>query len=227
MGKNTNSICTWDEQADCSRCKIKGKLACKWDKKILLGFHGIAWPSIITSVFGMVAIGLMTGVWWPLITFGVYYFLMFVIFEIRFLCSHCPYYAEEGKILHCHANHGSFKFWRYHPEPLNRFEKFLMYFLVSTMFFIFPLSVLGYGIWFISVNYEAYGLIALMGIIGITIGNLVSSSSFIIMLKLFFCPKCVNFSCPLNEAPKPVIDEYLRKNEVMQKAWEESGWQLD
>lgn len=227
MGNNSNTICTWDENADCPNCKINGKLACKWDKKILSGFHGIAWPSLIMSVFGMVVVGFLTGAWWPLITFGVYFLLMFGFFEIRFLCSHCPYYAEDGKVLHCLANHGSFKIWRYHPEPLNRFEKFLMYFLISTMFFLFPLSVSGYGIWFISVNYDAYGLITLLGMVGITIGNLVSSCSFVITLKLFFCTSCVNFSCPLNEVQKPVIDEYLRKNDVMRKAWEKSGWQLD
>ena len=152
---------------------------------------------------------------------------MFGFFEIRFLCSHCPYYAEDGKILHCLANHGSFKFWRYHPEPMNGFEKFMMYFLISTMFFLFPLSVLGYGIWFISVNFYVYGLIALLGVIGITIANIASSFSFVTTLKLFFCTSCVNFSCPLNTVPKPVIDEYLRKNDVMRKAWEKSGWQLD
>ena len=51
---NPNNICTWDEQADCPSCKLNDKLACKWDKKILCGFHGIVWPSIIMSVFGMV-----------------------------------------------------------------------------------------------------------------------------------------------------------------------------
>jgi hypothetical protein len=31
----------------------------------------------------------------------------------------------------------------------------------------------------------------------------------------------------LNRVSKPVINEYLRKNHVMRKAWEDSGWQLD
>jgi hypothetical protein len=224
---DTTINCTWDEKADCASCKINGKLACKWDKKILGCFHGIAWPPLITSVFGMVVVGFLTGAWWPLIAFGVYFFLMFAILEIRFLCSHCPYYAEDSKVLHCLANHGSLKIWRYHPEPLNGFEKFIMRFLIATIFFVFPLSVLGYGIWFLSVNYAAYGLIALLGMIGITIANLASSGSFMSTLKMFFCSGCVNFSCPLNTVPKPVVDEYLKKNEVMRKAWEESGWQIE
>ena len=36
--------------------------------------------------------------------------------------------------------------------------------------------------------------------------------------------KCVNFSCLFNRVPKEVVDEYLKKNEVMRKAWEEAGY---
>jgi hypothetical protein len=102
-----------------------------------------------------------------------------------------------------------------------------MYFLIATIFFVFPLSILGYGITYLSINYAEYGLISLLGLIGITAVGLVSSISFMNNLKIFFCRNCVNFSCPLNTVAKPVIDEYLKKNDVMRKAWEESGWPLD
>ena len=227
--ENTNSlnICTWDEHADCQNCTIHGKLACKWDRKILLGFHGISWPSVLTALIGIVLVGILTQVWWPLYSFIIYFFLMFGLFEIRFLCSHCPYYAEEGKILHCLANHGSYKFWSYHPEPMNKFEKFMMIFLIVTIFFVFPLSIMGYGIAYLSLNYATYGLIALLGFIGITLANLISSISFVTTLKIFYCANCVNFSCSLNTVPKPVIDAYLRMNDVMREAWIKSGWQID
>jgi len=225
--KNPNNICTWNEQSDCTNCGIRGELSCKWNKKILTGFHSIAWPPLLIIIFGIVVVGFLTGVWWPLYAYVIYFFLMFGVFEIRFLCSHCPYYAEEGKTLRCLANHGSYKFWSYHPEPLNRLEKFLMYFLIATIFFVFPLSVLGYGIWYLSFNYAEYGLISLLGLTGITLAILVSAISFVSTLKIFFCPKCVNFSCPLNTVSKPIIDGYLKQNDVMRKAWEESGWQID
>ena len=226
--ENTNSlnICTW-EHADCQNCTIHGKLACKWDRKILLGFHGISWPSVLTALIGIVLVGILTQVWWPLYSFIIYFFLMFGLFEIRFLCSHCPYYAEEGKILPCLANHGSYKFWSYHPEPMNKFEKFMMIFLIVTIFFVFPLSIMGYGIAYLSLNYATYGLIALLGLIGITLANLISSISFVTTLKIFYCANCVNFSCSLNTVPKPVIDAYLRMNDVMREAWIKSGWQID
>ncbi len=225
--KNPHSICTWDDKANCSTCGIQGKLVCKWDKKILCGFHGIAWPPLIIIIFGIVLVGLITSVWWTLYAYIIYFFLMFGVLEIRFLCSHCPYYAEKSNTLHCLANHGSLKLWSYHPEPLNEFEKFMMYFLIVTIFFVFPLSIHSYGIWYLSTNYAEYSLISLLGLIGITVGSLVSSISFITTLKIFFCPNCVNFSCPLNTVSKPVIDEYLKKNDVMRKAWENSGWQID
>jgi hypothetical protein len=224
---NPHSICTWDNQSQCSSCGIQGKLACRWDKKILHGFHGIAWPPLSITVFSMVVVGLLAETWWPLIAYLIYFFLMFGIFEIRFLCSHCPYYAEEGKVLHCLANHGSFKLWKYHPGPLNKFEKFMMIFLVVTIFFGFPLAVQGYGIWYIATNFSQYGIIALMGMIGLAGANLLSSMSFMSTLKTFYCPSCVNFSCPLNKVSKPVVDAYLEKNDVMRKAWVKSGWHID
>jgi len=226
--KNENYIiCTWDEQADCQNCNIKGKLACKWDKKILSGFHGIAWPPLLITLFGIVVVSILTGLWWLLPSYLIYFFLMLGFFEIRFLCSHCPYYAEDSKILHCLANHGSFKFWSYRPGPLNKFEKFMMYVLVITVFFLFPLSILGYGIGYIALNYAQYNLISLLGLCGIAGAIFVASTSFVINLKIFFCPSCVNFSCPLNSVPKGVINEYLKRNEMMKKAWEESGWHID
>ena len=35
-------------------------------------------------------------------------------------CSHCPYWAEEGNVLHCHANYGVFKIWKFNPKPMSR-----------------------------------------------------------------------------------------------------------
>ena len=35
-----------------------------------------------------------------------------------------------------------------------------------------------------------------------------------------------NFSWPLNPGPKPLIDAYLKKNDVIKKAWEEAGWKI-
>ena len=224
--KNPYNICTLDDQYDCTSCGIQGKLACKWDKKILSGFHAIGFPPVVIAIFGMVLVGILTGIWWFLIAYLIYCPVMFVVSEGRFLCSHCPYWAEDSKTLHCLGNHGNPKLWRYHPEPMNKFEQFMMYFLIATIFFVFPLAALGYGIWFLSYHYAGYGLISLLGLIGITVASLLTSFTLVAVLKIFFCSKCINFSCPLNTVSKPVIDEYLDKNPVMKEAWEKKGYKL-
>ena len=89
--KNPHNICTWDEQADCASCHIRGELHCKWDKKILNGFYATSFPPIIIAIFGMVVIGILTGAWWTLIAYIIYIPVMLGFIETRFLCSHCPY----------------------------------------------------------------------------------------------------------------------------------------
>lgn len=225
--KNPRRICTWDEKADCDTCAIAGQLACKWDRETLLGFYALSVPPLAIALFGMVVVGVLTGTWWPLVAYVAYFAVMLGVFEIRFLCSHCPYYAEDSRILHCLANHGSFKLWRYHPEPMNRLERFLMYFLVATVFFAFPMAILGYGIWFLSTHYVEYGLVALFGLIGITAAVLLASAGALALLRIFFCSRCVNFSCPLNTVSGAVVTAYLERNEVMRAAWEGAGWRMD
>ena len=39
--------------------------------------------------------------------------LTFFIIEPRLLCSHCPYYEKEGKVLKCWALRGMPKLWKY------------------------------------------------------------------------------------------------------------------
>jgi hypothetical protein len=171
----------------------------------------------------MVVVGILTGAWWPLIAYVLYFLVMLGVFEVRFLCSHCPYYAESSTVLHCLANHGSIKWWGYHPEPMSGLERFLMRFLVSTAFLVFPAAILGYGIWFLSVHYTEHGLAALLGFVGVTAAFLFSSVASYVVLKTFYCPRCVNFSCPLNTVPGSVVAAYLEKNDVMREAWEAAG----
>ncbi len=222
---NPYNLCTWDEQTDCGKCSNYARLHCKWDRKVLMGFLLLALPYLIIAFFGMVVTGILTGVWWMLIAYVVFFFVFFGVLEIRILCSHCPYYAENSKILHCLANHGMPKFWRYHPEPINSFEK------IGSIagFFIFggfPLLSQAYGILFLAVHYEDYNSVALLGLIGIAVATLLTAISFFSVLSIYYCPNCVNFSCPFNKVPKSMVDEYLERNPVMKEAWEKSGYKL-
>jgi len=179
-------------------------------------------PLFIMAAFGMALVGVVTGAWWPLIVFAAVCIAFFGLgIETRILCSHCPYYAEEGRTLHCLALHGSPKLWRYRPEPMNRVEKTTLLSFFSFLL-LFPVIVEAYGIWFISAHYGQSGLIALLGMIGITLANIMGVMQWILIMMYAFCSRCVNFSCPLNRVPKSTVDAYLEKNPVMKEAWMKS-----
>jgi hypothetical protein len=135
--------------------------------------------------------------------------IFFTAWEIRILCSHCPYYAEKGRTLHCIANYGLPKLWRYHPEPMSRAEKIQLLIGFALLAGLpFPFLIAG-GQW------------------ALVVVGLLSAAAFGITLKRDICSACVNFSCPLNSVPKPTVDAYLRRNPVMRAAWEEHGYTLD
>ncbi|MFC1999481.1 hypothetical protein ACFLXE_01825 [Chloroflexota bacterium] len=222
--RNPFDLCTLDDSSDCGSCDLTEKISCKWDKKKLNVFLTIGFPPFILAIFGMVVVGIMTHAWWPLISYIAFLAVIFG-WEIRFLCSHCPYYAEDSKILHCLGNNGAYKFFAYNPAPITKFGKFMMAFLVATVFFVYPLAVTGYGIGYMAVN--SYSRLEILGMTGITIGCLVTSLIFFIVLKLSFCSTCINFSCVNNTVPKNRVDDYLKKNPVMKEAWEKSGYKID
>ena len=91
---------------------------------------------------------------------------------------------------------------------------------------VFPIALEAYGIWFIMVNYAQFRLYALLGMIGITLATILTGLQFFYILIYDFCSKCVNFSCPLNQVPKSMVDKYLEKNPFMKEAWERSGYKL-
>jgi len=220
-------LCTWDDEARCADCSLRWKLGCRLDPSEFIFFILNQIPSLVIAFFGLALVGLMTGAWWPLIVFAVGCVALWGLgIETRVLCSHCPYWAEDSKTLHCWALTGSPKIWRYRPEPMNSLEKAT---LIAFFSFLtaFPAMAEGYGIWFMATNYSEFGLYALLGMIGITIATALAAGQFFVILKYHYCSKCVNFSCPLNHVPKPMVDEYLRKNPVMREAWEKSGYRLD
>ncbi len=189
-------------------------------------FYAIAFPPLIAAIFGIVLVNYLIGAWWSLTAYIIFLFVFFVLYEIRILCSHCPYYAEESTILHCLANHGMPKLWRYHPEPMNGFERISLVVCLVIIFFLFPLAVQGYGIWYIANYYAPDRVVALLGLTGIALLTILSGLAFFITLRNFYCSRCVNFSCPLNTAPREAVDEFMRRNPVMREAWERCGYRL-
>lgn len=223
VNKNVCLVCTWDDEEKCLDCELQEGLDCRWEKSLLIRFYKATGLAMVSGAIACIVIGLFVS-WIPLIIYVIFWIFFFGFFEIRVLCSHCPYYAEDGRILHCLANHGTIKVWKYHPEPLNLFEKFG--FLAGAIFFVlFPLITELYGIFTLWNQEDKQFLILILIFLALT--SLLGSFYFFYVLQSKICPKCVNFSCPLNKVPKELVDAYLKKNPIMREAWEAAGYQLD
>ncbi len=198
-------ICTWKGTSECVGCTINGRLICHFKKRYLLYFIGLFSLFAIPAIIGTI----LAGYSWYLLGWFAFWIIFFEFWEIRILCSHCPYYAEKSRTIHCIANYGSFKAWKYHPEPINRSEKIQL--IIG--FIVFG----GYPLIFLILGGQYFFL--LLSLIGLIV--------FFSVLVARRCPKCVNFSCPLNRVPKKIVDAFLKRNPVMRKAWEDNGYQID
>jgi hypothetical protein len=151
---NPFDICTWQDVSECADCNISDALNCRFDWGDLLYFLAGFLPPAIAVVAGMMRGG-----------FGCYLlgwvgFMLFFFFvwEARILCSHCPYWAEDTRVLHCLANYGVIKIWRYHPEPMSASEK-VQFLMGAGIMVLYPFPFLIIGGQYI------LALIALAGIV--------------------------------------------------------------
>jgi hypothetical protein len=202
--KNPLGLCTWQDAGECVGCPIKGNLNCRFNWSDLLYFLLLTLPPAIAAIAGM----MRSGFGWYLFGWAGYALFFFFIWEARILCSHCPYWAEEGRVLHCLANYGVIKIWRFHPEPMSKSEQNQFYIGAGILVF-YPLPFLLLG---------GQYLLAAILFFGVAV--------FFSSLKKHVCTRCVNFSCPMNAVAKDVVDAYLRRNPVMLQAWEEKGYRL-
>jgi len=202
---NPHNICLANPESECINCTLPELLICRFDRGALVRFFISFMTFGIPAILGII----LGGYGWFLVGWFVFWVIFFEFWEIRILCSHCPFYAEEGKTLRCIANYGSYKAWKYHPEPMNKSEKAQL--LIGFAF------LGGYPIFFLILGMQwIFLVLALIGL-----------AFFFIRLLITTCPKCVNFSCPLNRVPKNVVDAYLKKNTVMREAWEKKGYKID
>ena len=171
----------------------------------MFSFIGFFFIFAITAFIGVI----LAGYGWFLLGWVGFWLFFFEIWEIRILCAHCPYYAEEGKTLRCIANYGSLKLWKYHPEPMNRSEKIQL---------LLGFAILvGYPLIFLALDAKFIFLV-------VCIVQIFIFFSFLMVKR---CGKCVNFSCPFNHVKKECVDTFLKKNPVMRKAWENEGYKID
>lgn len=219
--------CIWEDENQCENCLNKNRLHCRWRLSDLLFFGFAFFPLMLCVLAGTILIGSVRHIWWPALAYILFFPIVLGLAETRFLCSHCPYYNQKGIVLHCLANHGFIKIWRYRPEPMNKAEKSFMVILMLLLLILIPFSVLGYDIWYFAKNASLFGNIILASCICLGIITLFSAASFAFIMLKYFCKECVNFSCPFNLADKKQVDAFLLKNDVMRKAWEDRGYLLD
>lgn len=201
QSRNPYDVCTWRPEEACAGCSLAGHLECRFDLGTLLHFVGMFAVFAIPACMGVI----VSGYGWYLLGWLAFALIFFELWEIRILCSHCPYYAEKGTVLHCPANYGSLKVWRYHPEPMSRAEKVQLWIGFAILGgYPFPFLLLG--------GQYLWASAALWGLV-----------MFFWTLRRNTCRRCVNLSCPLNAVPEDVARAYLDRNPVMKEAWEEKG----
>ncbi|MBN1647617.1 MAG: hypothetical protein JW874_06260 [Spirochaetales bacterium] len=223
MEKNAVS-CTWKADAPCASCANYSVLHCKWDKSILALFGVTASCTMLIHIFGLVITGIMSHTWQPLVIYLCFFPFFFLVIEGKYLCSHCPYWAEDSAILHCLANHGLPKLFKYNPAPVKKYGKAII--LASFLFgFLCSIVVQSWNILhnFNALKETAAAMLGLFGVLGASVLGLVFFASVLFMV---FCSRCVNFNCPLNRVPKKHRDEYLKQNPVIREAWEKAGYTL-
>jgi hypothetical protein len=208
------NICNVSE-SECSDCSVNGELMCTFNIKDTIYFMLPVLGMWITLVLGL-AFGFIIGTidLVLLIIFSVgyigYLIFFFQVWENKILCSHCPYYAfEDERSVKCYANYGLYKAWKYNPAPMTVSEK-VQFLIGITLFAGIPI------VFFLIIGLYIYFAVSLLFTI-----------VWLISMHFLSCSKCPNLSCPLNNVSKDVIDEYLKQNSVMRKAWEERGYKID
>ncbi len=213
---NPYGLCTWDDGADCDACGLRDKLHCRWDAAVLRRFLVPASAFSVIAAFGVGLASFVTGAWGMLAAYISFFILFFLFIEIRILCSHCPYYGRDGFFLRCLANQGAPKFWRYRPQAMNRLERLGL--LAGFAFYGgFPLAAQAYGIWYLVSPRGDGASVTALAAAGVTAATLVALLAFAAVLAVYFCPRCVNFSCPLNRVPPTLREKYRERNPALQK----------
>ena len=194
--------CTLRPVSECRDCAVSGRLRCRFRRGVLLHFVGLFLTYLFPAAIGMV----LAGYRWYLLGWLVVFVVLLGVWENRVLCSHCPYYAEQGRTLRCFANYGLLKLWRHRPGPASRLEK-AQFAVIVVLLTGYPFPFLILGGQYVLAFLTAWALV----VWGWTLWK-------------YGCSQCVNLSCLFNRVPREVADEFLKRNPAMRKAWEDSGW---
>jgi len=210
------------EDSKCEICELEGELVCKVDKKEANKFLIGNIMYRVTAITIFVLSGLLIGHWWMLGTYTGIVLFTFLLLEPWLLCSHCPFYEKEGRVLKCWALRGMPKIRKYQPGPMKTYEKILML-IFGTYIDLFPFLGMIWGIVKFAKE-PATNLYLGIGIVSVSVVFLVLVYCFGQILLGNKCKKCTNFSCPMNKVQEEKINQFLDKNSKMKEAWLKAGW---
>jgi uncharacterized membrane protein len=203
MKTQDDNICIWNEKSQCENCELQGKLHCHpyfqhslyFILAYLAGFIPAILGILLAQISLLISLSIIGG--WVIFTF-----FFFSVWESKVLCSHCPHYSNRSqKILHCGINSGMYKITSYNPNPMTSGEK--------VQFLVGAAILLGYFLPFLFIlDQYIYFILTILGII-----------LWVIVIQLKHCKECINFSCPLNRTPDELKQEFLRKNPMINDAF--------
>lgn len=224
MKKDTIELCTFDPDSSCETCINNGAISCKTDDTKVVVSHLLELSFILMSLFGILLSGIILDNWWLFAFYLVYIPLFFIVIQARITCSHCPYYAENRRFLHCSENHFTPKLWRYHPEPIARWEQ-ISTILGFTLLGSYPILI---EIMALNILLQTTpSITSLLSLIGVILGTLFTLATFYLTFFFLYCPHCLNFSCFFNKVPEKHVQEYLRRNPVIRNAWENKNKKIE
>ena len=204
-------LCIWKDRSECGDCQLSEEIFCHPQLKYMLFF---ALPLLIAIV--PVTLGIIISDFHPImkliffVGWIAYAFFFFFILESYVICNHCPYYANESqRVLHCTIDKGKLKTGKYNPGPTTTTEKII--------FAIGALILIGYPVPFLIIGGLFVPLIFLI----------IGAIAWMVSIQLKVCTDCINFACPLNRVPKSIRDEFIKRNPIIRKAWEEKGYKFD
>ena len=220
-GSEHHRTCTGDIKG-CDGCTLDGNLNCRFERERLLGFLAMCFPFITASVLGLYTVGMIVGNQIFLVAYGAFYAVFFGFIEPRILCRHCPHYAREGSTIRCHANYGLPRIWKYDPRPLKGLERTGVL-AGFGMFGLYPIAVEGFGIWTLFVVMGFVNPPGGLLLMGVTLINMASAITLLVLLRRHYCARCVNFGCPMNNTSSNLRTAYLTRNPDIKRLWEEAG----
>jgi len=116
-GRDLYHICAFGDGLSCEACALRRELICRDLRGERRLFVLSQVPFFLLSFFGMGAVGVATGVWWPIFAYSAAGMAFLGPGEMALLCRHCPHYARVVPRLRCIGPNPFPKLFSPRPQP--------------------------------------------------------------------------------------------------------------